>query len=98
MKQLPLMLVSNPFEPFRFISIVRLPSDSCASESDFYIFSLLPAGFRGSPRKLNLVAELVRGVHVPEALIQMELSDKKMSEPVRFPCRWCSILMGWKVH
>lgn len=38
---------------------------------------------RVSPQKLNLVASLIRGLSVSEALIQLQFSDKRISSSVR---------------
>jgi large subunit ribosomal protein L22 len=41
------------------------------------------AAIRGSPRKLNLVAEMIRGRKVEEALNILKFSPKSMAEDVR---------------
>lgn len=38
---------------------------------------------RISPRKLNLVAELIRGMKAGEALVQLEFSRKRISKEVK---------------
>lgn len=38
---------------------------------------------RGSPQKLNLVAESIRGLHVEDALIQLTFSKKRMAQDVK---------------
>ena len=38
---------------------------------------------RISPQKLNLVASLIRGMKVSEALIQLQFSDKRISNDVK---------------
>ncbi len=38
---------------------------------------------RGSPQKLNLVAQLIRGMKVDRALNELEFSKKAMARPVR---------------
>ncbi len=38
---------------------------------------------RGSPQKLNLVAQLIRGMRVDRALNELEFSKKAMARPVR---------------
>lgn len=38
---------------------------------------------RQSPRKVRLVADLIKGKTVPEALVQLEVSDKKASDALK---------------
>ncbi len=38
---------------------------------------------RTSPRKLNLVAQLIRGQHVSEALVQLAFSSRRIAEDVK---------------
>ena len=38
---------------------------------------------RTSPRKLNLVAGMIRGMHVNDALVQLAFSSRRIAEDVR---------------
>ena len=41
------------------------------------------SNLRQSPRKVRLVADLVRGKHAEEALVTLQFADKRAAEPVR---------------
>jgi len=55
------------------------------AESDFNIFNTANAtlkNLRVSPRKLGLVAGLIRNLHVNDALVQLSFSKKRIAQDV----------------